>query len=188
MLLFEEMAGRISNFLKTACLLSILGIAQACTVTPLYGNRSQASENGASAQLGQIAIKPAVNRQEQQVRNHLIFLLDGGAAAPANAAYSLDLGVTTQTISAGTQQAIFDPTNNEGQPTSGTVIMTSNYVLTDSATGKKVATGKRSASADFDRPRQVFANDRAERDAQDRAARELSELLRLSLAQDLAGK
>jgi LPS-assembly lipoprotein len=188
MLLFEEMAGRISTFLKTACLLSVLGIAQACTVTPLYGSRLQAPESAMSARLGEIAIKPAVNRQEQQVRNNLIFLLGGGAAAPANPAYSLELGVNTRTLSAGTQQAVFDPKNNQGQPTSGTVVMTSNYVLTDSATGEKVASGKRSASADFDQPREEFANDRAERDAQDRAARELAELLRLSIAQDLAGK
>ena len=68
----------------------------------------------------------------------------------------------------------------------GTVTLTAFYTLTDAATGKKVSTGRRSISSSYDHPRQEFAADRAQRDAEDRAARELAELLRLALAQDLA--
>jgi LPS-assembly lipoprotein len=188
MWLSEGMPGRISAIGKLLGLLSLLVLAQACTVAPLYGSKPEMTEGPGIAALGKIAVKPANARPEQQVRNHLIFLLGQNGAEPAKPNYSLALHVKVRTVSAGTQQAIFDPTTNEGQPTSGTVIMTSDYVLTDASTGKEIATGSRSASSEFDRPRQEFANDRALRDAQDRAARELAELLRLSIAQDLSGK
>jgi len=49
-----------------------------------------------------------------------------------------------------------------------------------------VASGRRSISSSFDRPLQEFAAYRAQRDAEDRAARELADLLHLAVAQDLA--
>ena len=53
-----------------------------------------------------------------------------------------------------------------------------------------MSTGRRQIASSYDIPRQEFAAVRAERDAENRAARELAELLRLALAQDLekAGK
>lgn len=191
MSLSEGMRGAGTGLLRqlaVAALLSLAGVLQACTVTPLYAERSASGGAPESAALSQIAVKPAKSRPELEVRNHLIFLLDNGGAEASSPAYSLDLGITTHTIQEATQQAIFDPKSNQGQPTAGTVVMTSNYVLTDAATGKKIASGTRTVSSDFDQPRQEFANMRAERDAQDRAARELAELLRLSLAGDLAVK
>jgi LPS-assembly lipoprotein len=74
---------------------------------------------------------------------------------------------------------------NDNEPSAGTVTLTADYVLTRKADGEVVATGRRQVSASFDRARQEFATLRAERDAQDRAARELAELLRLALAHDL---
>jgi LPS-assembly lipoprotein len=188
MSLSEGIPNRICTVGKVIGLSLLLVIAQACTVTPLYGNRTGETESTAGTDRGQIAIQAPQTREEQQVRNHLLFLLNQGQGEPADPVYSLALGVTNRTIAAATQQTVFDPKANEGQPTSGTVIMTSDYVLRNAATGETVASGRRSVSADFDQPRQEFANDRAERNAQDRAARELAELLRLSLAQNLVGK
>ncbi|TIR45334.1 MAG: hypothetical protein E5X53_37300, partial [Mesorhizobium sp.] len=71
------------------------------------------------------------------------------------------------------------------EPTAGTVTLTANYVLTDAKTGKTIATGRRSIASSYDRPRQEFATYRAQIDAENRAARELADLLRLSIAQDL---
>ncbi len=64
--------------------------------------------------------------------------------------------------------------------------LTAAYTLSDATTGKTVASGKRSITSSFDRPLQEFAAYRAQRDAEDRAARELADLLRLAIAQDLA--
>ena len=63
--------------------------------------------------------------------------------------------------------------------------MRASYRLSDSK-GTVVATGNRQFAASYDVPRQEFAAYRAQIDAENRAARELAELLRLALAQDLA--
>ena len=63
--------------------------------------------------------------------------------------------------------------------------MRATYKLVDS-TGKLVSNGDRQFSASYDVPRQEFAAFRAQRDAENRAARELAELLRLAIAQDLS--
>jgi len=72
------------------------------------------------------------------------------------------------------------------QPTAGTVTLTSRYRLTDIRSGAVLGTGTRSFSASFDRPSQEFATYRAQIDAENRAARELAQLLSLAIAQDLA--
>jgi LPS-assembly lipoprotein len=166
-------------------MLAMLAAASACTVRPLYGEPtaySSAAAGGAVPQLSSVAVKPATSRYEQEVRNHLIFLLGGGAGEPPSPAYSLDLRVLARTESAAIQQVA-----QEDEPTAGTVTLTSNYVLSEVVTGNIVAVGSRAITASFDRPRQQFATMRAEQDAQNRAARELAELIRLAVAQDLEG-
>ena len=74
----------------------------------------------------------------------------------------------------------------ENEPTAGTVTLTARYVLTETATGKAVTEGQRQIMSSYDRPFQEFAAARAQRDAENRAARELAELLKLALAQDLS--
>ena len=74
---------------------------------------------------------------------------------------------------------------DENEATAGTVTLTASYALTDAKTGTTIATGKRSITSSFDKPRQEFASYRAQIDAENRAARELADLLRLSIAQDL---
>ena len=74
---------------------------------------------------------------------------------------------------------------DEDEPTAGTVTLTASYVLTDAKTGVVIATGKRSIPSSFDKPTQEFASYRAQLDAENRAARELAEMVSLSVAQDL---
>lgn len=161
-----------------------LAAVSACTVRPLYSNAplTAGSQVGASAELASIAVKPVSSRYAQQVRNDLIFSLTGGGGQSPAPAYSLDLGVTELVESTVSVQVAKD----EDEPTAGAVTLTSNYRLTDVKTGKPVASGTRSISASFDRPRQEFASYRAQIDAENRAARELAELLHLAIAQDLA--
>ena len=165
-----------------AALAVSLAVSAGCTVTPLYSNASaQAADTGMAAELSSIAIKPVNTRYAQEVRNHLIFLLNGGAGQPPAARYTLALGITALNESAAVVQIA-----RENEPSAGTVTVISTYALTDNATGEAVASGKRQISASYDKPRQEFAALRAQRDAEDRAARELAELLRLALAQDLS--
>jgi LPS-assembly lipoprotein len=154
-------------------------LLSACTVRPLYGEGPGLGA-GLNAQLSSIAIEPADSRYGQEVRNHLIFLFGGGAGQPADPRYRLDLGVSSVTQSLATQQVA-----REDEPTAGVVILASNFRLTETGTGAIVAVGKRETTASFDLTRQQFAAMRAARDAENRAARELAELVRLAIAQQL---
>lgn len=161
-----------------------MGGLAACTVQPLYGSGGPAL-GAPSDTLPAISVEPVNTREAQQVRNHLIFLLNGGAGEPASPAYRLRLSIAKRTVAAATVQPT---TATEREPTAGRVIMTASYVLTDMATGAPVGRGTRQAFASFDRPQQEFARLRAERDGEDRAARELAEILRLTVAQELIAK
>jgi LPS-assembly lipoprotein len=153
-------------------------------VRPLYSDASPGvSGISTPVALKSIAVNEVDSRYAQEVRNQLIFLLNGGAGEPASPQYKLDLGVTSQGISTA---AVAVDATSVGQPTAGGVVLTSLYVLTNATNGEIVTTGKRSVTASFDRPSQQFASLRAQRDAENRAARELAELVRLALAADLA--
>ncbi|MER9892026.1 LPS assembly lipoprotein LptE [Mesorhizobium sp. M0119] len=164
-------------------LLASVALVSACTVRPLYSSAPlvAGSQFGAAAELASISVKPVKTRYAQQVRNNLIFALGQGAGEPASPVYSLDLGVSELVESAAIEQV----TTDEDEPTAGTVTLTANYVLSDAKTGTVIARGKRSIPASYDRPRQEFASYRAQIDAENRAARELADVLRLSIAQDL---
>lgn len=176
--------GLVARAVALSGLIAAAGFLSACTARPLYSNAplSAGSQVGAADELASIAIKPVNSRYAQQVRNNLVFAFTGGAERPANPLYSLDLGVTERIQSA----AIIQTSTNEDTPSAGTVTLTGNYTLTDAKTGEKIASGKRSISSSYDRPLQEFASYRAQRDAENRAARELADLLRLAIAQDLA--
>ena len=101
-----------------------LPLASACTVKPLYSNpASDGTQAGVTADLSSIAIKPVEQRYAQQVRNHLIFLFNGGAGQPAAAAYTLTLVVTALHQSAAVVQV-----GDDNEPTAGTVTLTARYV------------------------------------------------------------
>lgn len=172
-------AGRMRGVGLVALMAALVGIS-ACTVRSLYdsGPIAAGATAGSVSGLSSIAIKPATTRFEQEVRNHLIFLFSGGAGEPANPAYSLQLNVTSRRQSAAIRQVA-----DEDEPTAGTVTLAATYRLTRVGTGEAVAAGQRQIVSSYDSPRQQFAAARAERDAQNRAARELAELIRLAVAQ-----
>jgi LPS-assembly lipoprotein len=159
--------------------------ASACTVRPLYMKEDPASVGasaGAAAQLASVAVKPVATRYAQLVRNELIFLLGGGAGEATNPRYTLDLAVTSQLMSSATAPAT--AADDVNVPTAAILTLTARYTLTDLATNKMVAKGSRNISSSIDVPRQQYAALRAENDAQQRAARELAQLLRFAIAQD----
>jgi LPS-assembly lipoprotein len=162
--------------------LSSLLAAAGCQVRPLYATGPSGA--GVSVLSQSISFNEVTSRHAQEVRNHLIFLLNGGAGEPAGAAYKVELGVTKRL----TTVAVITPRTGESRPTAGAVVLGSNYVISDAVTGSQIATGAREVTASYDSPRQQFAQLRAQRDAEDRAARELAEALKLAIAADLANK
>jgi LPS-assembly lipoprotein len=157
--------------------------AGACTVQPLYGEGSASPATGSvRQQLASVSVKEVDTRYGQEVRNHLIFGFGGGAGQPASPRYVMDLRVQKTAARTATVQR----TTNDNEPTAGAISLVGIYSLVDTTTGQTVARGKRSAVASFDRPSQTFAEDRAERDAENRAARELAAFIQLAVAQDLS--
>ena len=120
------------------------------------------------------------DRVGQEVRNKLLFLLYGGQAEPAAPRYTLVLVVSSISEASANIQV-----NTVNEPTAAIETVRATYQLKDS-NGTVVATGKRQFAASYDVPRQEFAAVRARVDAENRAAREVAELLRLALAHDLA--
>ena len=174
---FAARTGLVAAFLAA----SLLGAG--CTVRPLY---SDAVAPGASApmaaQLALVSVKPVSTRQAQEVRNQLIFLLGGGQGSPGAPGYVLDIAVSSHSSAA----AVIQVSTSTQSPTSSLLTMTALYTLTDAATGRVVARGRRAISSAYDVPQQQFAALRSERDAENRAARELAEQLRFAIAQDLS--
>jgi LPS-assembly lipoprotein len=170
-----------------------IGLA-GCTAQPLYAtpaptgvpagvmDKTAASAMSMQSVLSTVAIKPVGTRPAQMLRNRLIFLFGQGGGEPNAPAYMLALtvGITKEPVAAvqvtGTD---FD------QPSAQRLTMSADYVLTD-ASGTELARSTRSATANYDVPSQGFAERSAERDAEDRAARELGEMIHLAVAQTLS--
>ena len=160
-----------------------LMVLAGCTVEPLYMAAPAPSSESVTSSIGgdlsTIAVKPVADRVGQQVRNQLIFLFGNGKGQPANPRYSLDLTV----------YAVSEPTaniqiNNQNEPTAAILTAYGSYKLT-AAGGKPFSQGDRQIAASYDVPQQEFAAYTAKIDAENRAARELAELIRLAVAQDL---
>ena len=156
-----------------------LGLAltvSGCTWQPLYSS-GHAGPALADSPLSKVSVGPADSRQAQQVRNHLIFLLQGGRDQ-ADTRYKLQLRIA----STGTEFAAVEGIRDF---TAGSITITASYDLIDSTNNTRVSGGSRFATATYDRTAQNFANNRAARDAENRAAKELAEQLRLAIAADL---
>jgi len=170
---------------KSPSLLRVLAVAApalaaGCVWQPLYGAQSVASDTApAGYALQQVYVGEVNTRVGQQVRNQLIFLLQGGKDNPETP-YEVRLRVVATPISYAAVKDVRDFTV-------GSVSVTASYDLFEKATMKRLAAGNRTATASYDRTNQNFANNRALRDAETRAAREVAEQLRLALAADLAG-
>jgi len=165
-------------------LLLALPLAAACTVKPLYSTTASSyAQPSVLAELASISIKPVDQRYAQEVRNHLIFLFNRGAGQPAVSTYTLTMVVTALHESAAVVQI-----GDDNEPTAGTVTLTARYTLARTDSGEMVTTGTRQIASSYDVPRQEFAAYRARLNAEDRAARELADLLNLAIAQELASK
>ena len=163
--------------------LGLLIFLASCTVEPL--NATSNSRLGAdgtpssvSSIMKAITVEPVNERVAQQVRNNLLFAMNGGRLEPGGN-YKVSMVVTP--VSSGLAV--------EGDSLSTTSAQASvqvSYKLIDIRSGKPVDAGIRKAVASFDKTPQSFANERADRDAQNRAAKEVALQLRAAIAQALS--
>lgn len=167
----------IAGFFKNLVTLVFLAtFISACQFQPLHGDNSISSSNGTS--LSGVTVSEVNSRVGQQVRNHLLFILNGGFP-PVQKTHEARLRITYSNRQLASIEDVRDST-------SGTINVNVYYDLIDLSTGKIINSGTRQAEAAYDRTGQVFANTRAERDAENRAAKEAAEAIRLAIATNLA--
>ena len=150
---------------------------------PLYGERSLAGGPGLKTRLAavDIVIPDVPNgtplaRVANEVRNDLIFDLQGGSGGPTPT-HQLRVHLTSSN-----QQIIVDIQTARADVQQYGINAT--YSLIEKATGKTVVTGQTFARVSYDNPGQAqrFANARGQRDAENRASREISDNIRSRLA------
>ena len=172
-MLLSEASRRGRLFASAAGLFGLVLLA-GCQVKPLYSSGSTVAQSAAS-----ISISEAEDRVEQRVRNELIFLLAGGQGEPANPTYHLEMDVNSRDIGVLLSQ-------DDDVARAGRLVLTADYNLTLVGSGETIRSGRRQVVALVDFPVQEFAKLRAVRDAENRAAREMAELIRADLSAALA--
>lgn len=163
-------------------LAAIAGVTLAgCQVTPLYGTWSTGpGVSPVASELAATDIEPIdsasgdLDRVGQLLRNELLFgFRRGGAGEPPR--YRLRVILDRQQSEVGVEQLA-------DVPASYTVTLNASFVLSDYATDRTLMTGRTFATASYDFSSQRFANLRAERDAESRAAKILAADIQTRLA------
>lgn len=154
-----------------------------CTVQPLYAPQTTATGTTISDPqfAGMVSFDPPADRVSQVIRNAVIFQMNGGGASNATS----PLLIANIAASASSTGRFRVPTSTAGQTSAAIVTVRGTMKLTDAATGESIKTIKRSAIAPYDKASQDFANERAELDAENRAAAEVAEQLAALLAIEL---
>ncbi|MEI2386729.1 LPS assembly lipoprotein LptE [Breoghania sp. JC706] len=171
----SDFTGRF-RVLGIVCALAVLA---GCNVRPLYGTVSPGNVP-AQEELTAIEIDPADDRVEQVLRNELIYAFQrGGEAAPVR--YRLKMIVNSSKSSVAVEEL-------SDVPAAYLVQMTASFALTDVATDRTLLTGSSFANASYDFSNQRFANLRAARDAEDRAAKVVADDIHTRIAAYFAEK
>lgn len=170
---------------RTARLAGILALAVLLggCFEPLYGERSLTGGPGLRQRMAAVDVAridvpngTPVARIANEVRNDLIFDLQGGSGGPLPT-HQLRINLSTSN-----QQVIVDITTARADVRQYGIDAT--YTLIEKATGKPVVTGQTFARVSYDNPGQAqrFANARGQRDAENRAAKQISENIKARLA------
>lgn len=156
----------------TACCLALL---TAGCLRPLYGGPQGQQLR---ADLAAIKIDPIPDRIGYFLASELRFALNGtgGDVSPK---YRLTIKINQKL-----QTPLIDTIS--GRATSGTVVVDANYSLIPSGQKEAIAQGTAFTIVTYDRTSQRFANLRAQRDAELRAARVLAEQIHVRLASALS--
>jgi LPS-assembly lipoprotein len=168
---------------RVAVVLAAASLTAGC-FEPLYGrNNAAPGSDSVRDKLAEVEVPPIPARQGSpaarlavSVRNALQYDLNGaaGANAPTHR--------LTMTVTPTGMTVIVDVIS--GRPTAEVAGVTVNYQLTEIATGKVVLKDTAFSHVDTDAPgpEQRFAQQRAKRDAEDRAVLAVAEAIRNRLA------
>ena len=167
---------------RLAGALALAGLLGGC-FEPLYGERSLTGGPGLRQRMAAVDVSipnvpngTPVARIANEVRNDLLFDLQGGSGG-VTPTHQLRINLSTNN-----QQVIIDITTARADVQQFGINAT--YSLVEKATGKSVVSGETFARVSYDNPGQAqrFSNARGQRDAENRAAKQISENIRSRLA------
>ena len=173
----------ISRLLVRVAVVLALGLSTAACFQPLYGSGSLSSGESFGGKLATVEVAqiPAASGTPQArlavaLRNELMFIFNGGAA-PDAPVYRLQVSVSSVYTT-----VIVDVAS--GRPETQVDMVNAGVTLTEIATNKIVLNTTTFARASFDTPgsAQRFAQQRALRNAEDRAVQQIAQNIRNRLA------
>jgi LPS-assembly lipoprotein len=172
--------GVISNRLKFALASGLLAafavLSAGCGWQPLYGPTASGAD--LTDVMRSVKISTVPGRVGQRVRNELIFLTRSGGEA-GESRYRLDIAI---------RETVMNTMATSTGATEGQVYqLYTEFKLISLKTNKVVMRGHSNARAAFDKVDSVFADLRARRDAENRAAKTIAEAIRTRLAGYLSG-
>jgi LPS-assembly lipoprotein len=141
-----------------------------CGFRPLYAVGT--TPEGMNAYFEQVLVEPIPGRQGVHLRNQLLDAFTP-SGTPSNAAYRLGIKLTDVKEGLAIQE--------NTQITRYNYTLTANYELRDAVSGEVLDRGTTRAIAAYNVVDSQFGTQSAERDAQERAAREAGEEIRLQL-------
>ncbi len=162
-----------STVLRRSVLIGAALLLAGCQARPLYQDTNGETRGALAA----IAYSEASSRVGLETRNRLIFLTSGGDETKTPQ-YTVDL-----IVSGGLEGVLLE--EGADTPNAGRASIVGTYTLKRISDDTVLKSGRRTAVALFDYPRQEFAKLRAGRDAETRAARELAELIYADLTMAL---
>jgi LPS-assembly lipoprotein len=172
----------VARFAGLASVLALSTLLAGC-FEPLYGEKTLAGGPGLRDRLSTVSVdriaapsgSPAA-RIAVELQNDLIFNFTGGAGQPVKT-HQLNVRLVTQN-----QQIIVDITTARADVQQFGINAT--FTLVETASGKPVLTGQAFARVSYDNPgqQQRFANARGQRDAENRAAKVISDNIKSRLA------
>lgn len=168
---FEPRKPALPRFWTVAPLAAALALG-GCNVSPLYGPTLEGRP--LAADLAAISVEAPASRVEQVITNKLMFEFNGGAEPAVAPRYGLRVSATVSETPVGTTRISVAP--------SYSLAVAASYELTDIASQRIVTRGIARGVAAYDRSNQAFANTRAKRDAEDRAAASAADEIRLRIA------
>ncbi|HEX9751939.1 MAG TPA: hypothetical protein VGA46_00645 [Methyloceanibacter sp.] len=166
-----------SSALIAALFAGLAALALAgCGFQPLYGGTTAGGAKLAEV-MAAVEIAPIPGRVGQKLRNELIFTNTGGGyAAPTR--YKLDIAIK-ESVTDELVQITGDATGQVYQ-------IEATFKLINPSNGQVLFVGKALSRAAYNRFQEIFANVRARYDAEDRAARTVSESIKTQVAAFLA--
>jgi len=147
-----------------------LGALSGCGFSSLYGKQDSGHATG---ELQQIKIKPIEDRIGQIVHNHLIDMLNPGGR-PARSAYELFVTLNESTAKLAIERNAF--------ATRADLSLQARFRLVDRASGKELYASNDLVIGSYNLYDSDYATLAAAKDARQRAAREISQIIHSKLA------